>query len=124
MAVRIDSFADVPTSAYGVQLRNQVEERLQFYETGAAPKRNIDVMEAVAKELKKASGDQMDIDDDKPSSSKKSKKKSKSSEDTSESAKKRKAESGSDEDDKAAKKSAKKAKKEKKKSKKSKKSLD
>lgn len=131
MAVRIDSFADTPTSAYGVQLRNQVEERLQFYETGAAPKRNIDVMEAVAKELKKARGEDMDVDEDdeakKSSSSKKSKKKSKYTEDAPNPVPKRKAEELSEVDDKAAKKSAKKAKKEKKdkkKSKKSKKSID
>jgi nucleolar protein 56 len=141
MAVRIDSFSDTPTSAYGVQLRNQVEERLKFYETGAAPKRNIDVMEAVAKELKMARGDDtMDVDDDdddedvkaeKTSSSKKSKKKSKDKDDAATTpASKRKAEEASDDDDddeedeKAAKKSAKKAKKEKKKSKKSKKSIE
>jgi nucleolar protein 56 len=141
MAVRIDSFSDTPTSAYGVQLRNQVEERLKFYETGAAPKRNIDVMEAVAKELKMARGDDtMDVDDDadaeaeKTSSSKKSKKKKSKDKDDADAttpASKRKAEEASDDDDdddeedeKAAKKSAKKAKKEKKKSKKSKKSIE
>jgi nucleolar protein 56 len=143
MAVRIDSFSDTPTSAYGVQLRNQVEERLQFYETGAAPKRNIDVMEAVARELKKARGDDMDVDDEdddnedgkeaeKTSSSKKSKKK-KSKGTSPASATKRKAEEATgdedddEEDDKAAKQSAKKEKKdkkEKKKIKKSKKSIE
>jgi nucleolar protein 56 len=126
MAVRIDSFADTPTSAYGVQLRNQVEERLQFYETGAAPKRNIDVMEAVAKELKKARGDDMDVDEaDEPKETGGAKKGKKSKDTEPSSATKRKAEEPSEEDEKAAKKSAKKsAKKEKKKSKKSKKSID
>ena len=33
-------------------MRDQVEERLKFYETGAAPRKNIDVMEEVARHLK------------------------------------------------------------------------
>merc|ERR1712137_3205 len=52
IASRIDSFSDEPTKLYGEKLRDQVEERLKFYETGAAPRRNIDVMQDVAKELK------------------------------------------------------------------------
>ncbi|KAL7487954.1 hypothetical protein ACHAW6_013543 [Cyclotella cf. meneghiniana] len=52
IATRIDSFADEPSSIYGQKLRDQVEERLKFYETGAAPRKNIDVMEEVARHLK------------------------------------------------------------------------
>merc|ERR1711933_231219 len=37
IATRIDSFSDDPTAAYGIKLREQVEERLKFYETGAQP---------------------------------------------------------------------------------------
>ena len=33
-------------------LRSQVEERLEFYDSGKAPKKNIDVMSAVAKEVR------------------------------------------------------------------------
>eukprot|EP00568_Trieres_chinensis_P005915 CAMPEP_0183299210 /NCGR_PEP_ID=MMETSP0160_2-20130417/6007_1 /TAXON_ID=2839 ORGANISM="Odontella Sinensis, Strain Grunow 1884" /NCGR_SAMPLE_ID=MMETSP0160_2 /ASSEMBLY_ACC=CAM_ASM_000250 /LENGTH=581 /DNA_ID=CAMNT_0025461409 /DNA_START=96 /DNA_END=1841 /DNA_ORIENTATION=+ len=51
IATRIDSFADEPTSAYGEKLREQVEERLKFYETGAAPRKNLDVMQEVARHL-------------------------------------------------------------------------
>jgi nucleolar protein 56 len=51
IATRIDSFSDEPNSLYGEKLRDQVEERLKFYDTGAAPRRNIDVMEDVAKVL-------------------------------------------------------------------------
>jgi nucleolar protein 56 len=58
IATRIDSFSDEPTRLYGEKLREQVEERLKFYETGAAPRRNVDVMEEVAKSLK------VDGDDD------------------------------------------------------------
>lgn len=40
---------EVPTSVFGDKLRDQVEERLSFYETGEAPRKNLDVMkEAVA----------------------------------------------------------------------------
>lgn len=53
IATRIDSFSDEPTSAYGEMLRDQVEERLKFYETGAAPRKNVDVMEEVARQLEK-----------------------------------------------------------------------
>lgn len=55
IATRIDSFSDEPNRLYGERLRDQVEERLKFYETGTAPRRNIDVMEEVSKELKAAS---------------------------------------------------------------------
>lgn len=51
IATRIDSFADEPSRVYGERLRDQVEERLKFYETGQAPRRNIDVMQEVAREL-------------------------------------------------------------------------
>ena len=60
-----------PTNAYGEQLRDQVEERLKFYDTGDAPRKNIDVMSAVAKTLKQMSSS--------TGSSKKDKKREKSS---------------------------------------------
>lgn len=49
----LDSFIDEPTNAYGEQLRDQVEERLKFYDTGDAPRKNVDVMTAVADKLRK-----------------------------------------------------------------------
>lgn len=52
IATRIDSFSDKPSNEYGKQLRDQVEERLKFYETGAPPRKNIDVMNEVARHLK------------------------------------------------------------------------
>ncbi|KAL7580980.1 hypothetical protein ACA910_005794 [Epithemia clementina (nom. ined.)] len=66
IATRIDSFADEPTRIYGEKLRDQVEERLKFYETGASPRRNIDVMEEISKQLKagKKGKDGVDDDDD------------------------------------------------------------
>lgn len=38
--------ADNSTTAFGVKLREQVEERLDFYDKGVAPRKNIDVMKS------------------------------------------------------------------------------
>ena len=86
IATRIDSFADEPSSVYGQKLRDQVEERLKFYETGAAPRKNIDVMEEVARHLKAGK----DAEDDDNGAKKKKKKKDK---------KRKSDDSGSDDDD-------------------------
>jgi len=124
IATRIDSFSDEPTRVYGEKLRDQVEERLKFYETGAAPRKNLDVMVEIRKSLEASKGGdddvKMDGDDEEvvlktPKSKKKPKKEKKSS------SKKRSrtADDGDDEpaemdidEKKSAKKSAKKAKKE------------
>lgn len=122
IATRIDSFSDDPNRLYGEKLRDQVEERLKFYETGAAPRKNLDVMEEIAKQIKASKpDDDMDDDDEDMADAeetpkpKKDKKKKKSKESSS---KKRKASADDEEDEddaaakKSAKKSAKKAKKE------------
>ncbi|NWQ83825.1 NOP56 protein, partial [Columbina picui] len=44
IASRIDCFSEVPTSVFGDKLREQVEERLAFYETGQPPRKNLEVM--------------------------------------------------------------------------------
>ncbi|XP_035671741.1 nucleolar protein 56-like [Branchiostoma floridae] len=51
IASRVDCFADVPTDVIGNKLRDQVEERLSFYETGTAPRKNIDVMKEALSEM-------------------------------------------------------------------------
>jgi len=115
IATRIDSFSDEPNSAYGEKLRDQVEERLQFYQTGKSPRKNIDVMMEVSKQLKAAKGE--DVDDASMDEVKEKKKDKKS--------KKRKSLDVDDDEDmedvakeekskKSAKKSAKKSKKERK----------
>lgn len=44
------SCAEIPTTVYGELLKQQVEDRLKFYETGDVPRKNVDVMhEAVGK---------------------------------------------------------------------------
>ncbi|CAI2176792.1 16715_t:CDS:2 [Funneliformis geosporum] len=45
-------FLDKPTSKYGIALKNQVEERLGFYEHGTAVSKNMEVINKVIKELK------------------------------------------------------------------------
>lgn len=44
MASRIDCFSDVPNSVFGQSLKEQVEERLKFYEDGTKPRKNAEVM--------------------------------------------------------------------------------
>ncbi|XP_056266956.1 nucleolar protein 56 isoform X3 [Pseudoliparis swirei] len=56
IASRIDCFSELPTCVYGDKLREQVEERLAFYETGDVPRKNVDVMKEatdVVTELKR-----------------------------------------------------------------------
>ena len=100
LASRIDTFADGASNVYGMKLREQVEERLEFYKTGAAPKKNVDVMsEAVRldavsregeeggeagetkkkkkKDKKKEKAASMDVDDGEAEVEKSSKKKDK-----------------------------------------------
>ncbi|XP_030750289.1 nucleolar protein 56 isoform X2 [Sitophilus oryzae] len=51
IASRIDCFTEVPSQVFGEKLRQQVEDRLKFYETGEAPKKNIDVMKEAIEEV-------------------------------------------------------------------------
>ncbi|CAN8000113.1 unnamed protein product [Ixodes pacificus] len=44
LASRIDCFSDLPTTIFGQRLKEQVEDRLKFYETGDIPRKNVDVM--------------------------------------------------------------------------------
>ncbi|MED6168688.1 snoRNP complex protein nop56 [Stylosanthes scabra] len=46
IASRIDCFSERGTTAFGEKLREQVEERLDFYDKGVAPRKNIDVMKS------------------------------------------------------------------------------
>jgi nucleolar protein 56 len=57
IASRIDSFSEVSTSKFGARLKEQVEQRLAFYETGAAPTKNMDVMRGIIEELRAERGD-------------------------------------------------------------------
>lgn len=97
IATRIDSFSDEPSRIYGEKLREQVEERLKFYETGAAPRKNIDIMEEIRKNLDAANGGGKDKEGDDDDVDMETPKKKKSKKDK----KKRKRDSDEDEDNEA-----------------------
>lgn len=44
IASRIDCFTEAPNSVFGEALKQQVEDRLKFYESGEAPRKNEEVM--------------------------------------------------------------------------------
>lgn len=44
IASRIDNFTETPSTAYGLALKQQVEERLEFYSSGVQPMKNADAM--------------------------------------------------------------------------------
>eukprot|EP01113_Clastostelium_recurvatum_P012717 TRINITY_DN1661_c0_g1_i2.p1 TRINITY_DN1661_c0_g1~~TRINITY_DN1661_c0_g1_i2.p1 ORF type:complete len:516 (+),score=216.37 TRINITY_DN1661_c0_g1_i2:97-1644(+) len=88
IASRIDSFSDGPqTSIFGEKLREQVEERLRFYDTGAVPKKNLDVMREAIAQLPKED-EEMEAAPKTPKADKKKEKESKSAKKESKSAKK------------------------------------
>jgi nucleolar protein 56 len=65
IASRIDSFADSPSTVFGKVLKNQVEERLRFFDTGMPPTKNTDAMkQAMDEALAAINVDGMDIDED------------------------------------------------------------
>ncbi|CAM0907232.1 unnamed protein product [Alopecurus aequalis] len=51
IASRIDCYSDVGSNIFGEKLREQVEERLDFYDKGVAPRKNLDVMKAAIEGL-------------------------------------------------------------------------
>lgn len=48
IASRIDNFSEAPTTRFGEALKAQVEERLKFYDSGAAPTKNELAMVRIA----------------------------------------------------------------------------
>jgi len=52
IASRLDCFSEEPNAIVGNVLKQQVEDRLNFFETGETPKKNIDVMHAAMDALK------------------------------------------------------------------------
>ena len=53
IASRIDCFAEHATNIFGSKLKEQVEDRLKFFETGDIPKKNMDVMNEALETIKK-----------------------------------------------------------------------
>ena len=91
IAARVDSFSETPTSKFGESLKDQVEERLKFVQSGTKPRKNKEAMGDIIKELKseglyfgdkvrvtKAEGDEAvsagAVSDEEPVKEKKSKK--------------------------------------------------
>ena len=89
IASRIDAFSEVATKEYGEMMKSQVEERLKFYDTGDAPRKNIDCMNEVGKSLKRSSS-AMDVDNDDSDDEPKAKKKKKEKKDKKKKKKKKK----------------------------------
>merc|ERR1712108_84054 len=54
IASRIDAFSEDATTVFGSKLKEQVEERLKFYETGDLPRKNVDVMVEAVEEAAEA----------------------------------------------------------------------
>ncbi|WVZ00344.1 hypothetical protein V8G54_026413 [Vigna mungo] len=74
IASRIDCFSERGTTVFGEKLREQVEERLDFYDKGVAPRKNIDVMQSA---IESAENKDTEMETEAPAevSGKKSKKK-------------------------------------------------
>ncbi|XP_067125266.1 nucleolar protein 56 isoform X2 [Centruroides vittatus] len=53
IASRIDCFSEMPNDVFGNKLKEQVEERLKFYETGEVPRKNVEVMKDAIEEASK-----------------------------------------------------------------------
>merc|ERR1712130_982889 len=81
IASRIDSFSEQRTNKFGEKMKDQVEERLEFYETGKAPQKSLDAMPQAAVKAQAEADSMADIDDDDeemvPTTPKKEKKKEK-----------------------------------------------
>lgn len=64
IASRMDCFSEIGTDVFGKKLRDQVEERLKFYDNGSAPRKNLDVMKEAIKEAAEEIDDGDDESDD------------------------------------------------------------
>ena len=50
IASRIDCFSEIPTTVFGEHLKQQVSDRLKFYDSGDLPPKNVDVMKLALEE--------------------------------------------------------------------------
>ncbi|KAF0907391.1 hypothetical protein E2562_015883 [Oryza meyeriana var. granulata] len=75
IASRIDCYSELNTSVFGQKLREQVEERLDFYDKGIAPRKNLDVMKSAIEDMTNAVSEDGSGKEKSDASAKKSKKK-------------------------------------------------
>jgi len=76
IASRLDCFSESPNTIFGEKLREQVEERLKFYESGDVPRKNIDVMKEALNESSMLSVSMLaGMETDEPKKKKKKKRK-------------------------------------------------
>uniref|UniRef100_A0A0D9Z7E4 Nucleolar protein 56 n=1 Tax=Oryza glumipatula TaxID=40148 RepID=A0A0D9Z7E4_9ORYZ len=75
IASRIDCYSESATAVFGQKLREQVEERLDFYDKGVAPRKNLDVMKAAIDSMVNDATNDVDGGEKVDASAKKSKKK-------------------------------------------------
>merc|ERR1712142_905688 len=52
IASRVDCFSDASTKLFGEKLKEQVEDRLKFYDSGDLPKKNVDAMKEAIEAVK------------------------------------------------------------------------
>merc|ERR1712076_74522 len=57
IASRIDCFSEDSTTVFGSKLKEQVEDRLKFYETGDLPRKNVEVMAEAVEEAEENAAD-------------------------------------------------------------------
>merc|ERR1712112_150706 len=57
IASRIDCFSEQSNNIFGSKLKEQVEDRLKFFETGEIPKKNLDGMTEAMEAIKKEDGE-------------------------------------------------------------------
>ncbi|KKA30844.1 hypothetical protein TD95_000734 [Thielaviopsis punctulata] len=116
IASRIDCFSGEPSTKFGEALKGQVEDRLEFYNTGKKPSKNADVMDGVMEDIRREEDgedapDAMDVDEAPAAEEKKSKKEKKDKKEKKEKKeKKRKTEDAEEGEDKKKKKKSKKSK--------------
>lgn len=46
----LDAWLEIPTSVFGDRLKQQVSDRLKFYDSGELPPKNVDVMQLALQE--------------------------------------------------------------------------
>ncbi|TYJ07978.1 hypothetical protein E1A91_A11G042900v1 [Gossypium mustelinum] len=77
IASRIDCFSERGSTVFGEKLREQVEERLEFYDKGVAPRKNIDVMKSAIESTQNKDTEMEEVEPEEASAKKSKKKKSK-----------------------------------------------